>query len=155
MEPTEHEDIFFEPNEAQERTKASFWVRFRELPGSKTGESINLAMALQLTRDNRLNTWWTQAGFAEWFQDDLQWKVDLELLCYKIPGILTSILAHDNPKALAAQVNAIKLIIESAGKAQPKIKDVKLLDKDVAKMDMEQLKAFIKEGTKFLDKSKD
>lgn len=150
----EQQDITFHPSTQQMRVKAMFWSRFKEVPGHEA-TPVNLALIAQYTGDSRVHNWWALPGFKEWITESDTWKIDLELLLMEIPYALREILHNEGTKSMGPKVNAAKLIVEAANRMPAKVKEVKLLDRDVGKMDQAQLKAIIRKGLKMVGETPD
>jgi hypothetical protein len=137
----------FLPSPSQRAAKSRFWVRYdKALLGEP--ETLSLAAIARVVKDNRLDKWFSQSGFREWFLNQDEAKERLDYIWNLGLDRIEAILQNDesNPNA---QVNAFKQISILAGK-EPQ-KNQEFTDEDIQRMPKEKLKAYIeKHAVKFL-----
>lgn len=134
-------DLTYLPNPQQRRLKESFWVRWQENPVCDA-KDISLAMAQRLVGDSRLDKWWGQSGFKEWFRNQEEFRERASALAHLALDVIESVLIDQNSGA-AARVSAAKLAFELARKMPQKVEQVKYLDESINKMDKKQLEAYL------------
>jgi len=137
----------FKPTEYMMRTKALYWGKVKEMPGET---KCTLTQALNITNDDRLSEWWRDPEFVNWFGEEDTWKIEMEVLCMKLPFYLQQILDNEDPKAIPAKVQVAKLLAETTNKMPAKTKEIRYADAFINNMDKEQLKEFISKTTKQL-----
>lgn len=142
-------DLTYIPNPEQRKVKAAFWTRFMENPFCEP-KDIQKGDIYQLTSDNRLDRWWSQPGFKEWFRNQEEFRERVEALAMSVLDRLAVILASDDPKMSNAQVQASKLLLEVARKMPPKYQQDKYVDEKIGKMDKKELEAFVAERVHLL-----
>jgi hypothetical protein len=140
------------PSPPQRQAKSRFWARYDStLLGEP--ETLSLADIARVVKDNRLDKWWSEAGFKEWFLNrdeakerlDYIWNLGLD----SIEAIFMNPESNDN-----AKVNAFKQISSLAGKEPSK--NTEFTDADIQRMDKEKLKAYIeRQAPKFLPPAKE
>lgn len=134
-------ELTYLPSVPQRKLKSAFWSRFNENPLCDPSQ-ISLSIALRFVPDGRLEKWWQQVGFREWFCNHNEFRDRLEYLSHKILDSLEYVL--DDPKAQAsAKVNAAKLILEASRKMPSRTQKETMIDERVAQMDKKQLQEFI------------
>lgn len=134
-------ELTFLPTDGQKRAKSAFWSRFNENPLCDPTE-VSLSIVGQFINDGRVEKWWSQVGFREWFTNNNEFRDRLEYLSHKILDSLEYVL--DDPKAQAnAKVNAAKLILEASRKLPRQAPKVEYLDEQVASMNKKELEEFI------------
>lgn len=138
------EDLGFQPEPDHRRVKAAFWAKFYEDP-KMDRDRVTLAAVQQYLPDYRLRKWWSMPGFKEWFTNKDEWRQKQEYLVMLAQDEAERILLDRNANA-NAKVGLIKFLVESIGRASPKMKEVKMLDDAIHKMTPEQLEEFVKKG---------
>jgi len=109
-------------------------------------EDISLATAVEFTKERRLNAWWKQDGFQDWFKNRAEFRGEVEDLLMLSIKRLRSILNSDSEKMASAQISAAKLLFEAANKMPKNKENSKFSDEAVAKMNSEQLEEFLKKA---------
>lgn len=142
-------DLTYIPNAEQRKLKAAFWTRFRENPFCEARD-IQKADIFQLTSDGRIDRWWTQPGFKEWFRNQEEFRERIEALAMSVLDRLTVIMESDDPKLSNAQVQAAKLLMEIAGKMPPKYAKEQYHDDKIARMSKAELESFIQRNVRIL-----
>ena len=141
-------DLFYQPNNNQQRLKAKFWTRFTPGPFINDFSKLTLEMVMKVTNSPSLKAWWQQPGFKEWFLNKEDEKEKLRYLFDKSLDTLEQIL--DNPEAnVNAKVNAVKLLAEMTGNLSRKGAPEKFADQEIENMSESQLQAYLtKKGVK-------
>lgn len=134
-------DLTYVPNPQQRRVKEAFWVRHNENPLCEP-QDITCQMAIGVTGDTRLQRWWGQAGFPEWFRNQEEFRERAASLAHQALDTLQQILL-DGDAPPAARVQAAKLALEIARKMPSKQQEPQFLDDQISKMDKKQLKDFL------------
>lgn len=135
------EEVLFQPSAAQRAAKCKFWVRYDEMPLADIS-NVNVTMAMELSGNRTLATWWKKPGFQDWFLDKKEWAARIEYLALLSLEVAEDILNDDHAPA-AAKVNLIKAINELANKMPAKSKEIKLIDEQIANMNKQQLDEYI------------
>ena len=135
-------DITFLPNPEHRKVKAAFWASYADNPLADSGQ-ITLALAQQITSENRLKRWWSIPGFSDWFSNKDEFRQRLEYLANLGLDTIEEILL--DPEANAnARMNAAKLMLEAASKMPNKWNQEKFLDEQIQKMGARELEAWLK-----------
>jgi hypothetical protein len=142
------EEVLFIPSPAQKRVKAKLLARLEDNPVNEL-EHITCAAAVSITKDSKLHNYWSIPGFKEWFRDEDEFKINLNVAAQNALNVLNEICANPaNPPS--SRVSAAKIIIEQKSKIEPKIA-AKFLDEKLENMSPEQLEHTIQ---KLVDKGK-
>lgn len=143
------DDIIFDPNAEMRKLKATFWTIYGSNP-LMSRERVTQAAILEATSDTRIRSWWALPGFKEWFTNKDEWRQRQEYLAGLAQDVAEKILL--DPRANAnAKVALIKFLTESVGKAEARIREVKMLDAQVHEMTPDQLQEFLqKNGVKVI-----
>lgn len=72
-------ELVYVPTPEQRRVKAAFWRRFSESPVAIPGR-VDLGSAQVLLNDSRLDRWWKEPGFADWFRNASDFRERLDYL---------------------------------------------------------------------------
>lgn len=134
-------DLTYLPNPQQRRVKEAFWVRWNENPLCDPAD-VPLSEALRVTGDGRLERWWSQPGFKEWFRNQEEFRERASVLAQTALDTIEEILSNRDAQP-AARIAAAKLAMEIARKMPQKQAEPKYLDDSVGKMDKQQLEQFI------------
>lgn len=141
-------DLTYSPNHEQRKAKESFWVRFNENPLCEP-QDLTLSVVLSVLGDGRLDRWWSQAGFKEWFRNQEEFRERAASLAHLALDTLQSILINENAQP-SARVNAAKIAFEIARKMPQKQQDTKFLDEALQKMDRKQLEQYVSKNIHLL-----
>lgn len=142
-------DLTYMPNHEQRKVKSAFWMRFNENPICEA-DSVTLSIALSVVSDGRLDKWWTQAGFKEWFRNQEEFRERVESMAHLALDTLMMILVTDDPKAASARVSAAKLLLEVARKLPKAASEMTYKDDKISGMDRKQLDAYISRQMRLL-----
>lgn len=138
------EDLDFIPSKEQRQLKAAFWSSQMENPLIDPEEELSLEAVKRGCRDRRLNSWWKNKGFRDWFQNREEFRQRVEYVAQLALDTIEEVLM-DRDANPSARVNAAKLAIEVANKLPPrKIEKASYLDEEVNRMDEKELTEFIK-----------
>lgn len=145
--------VQFFPTPEQRDAKSSFWLSIQDNPIVDLGH-ITLAGIVQITGQQKIEKWWTQPGFREWFTNQEEFKMKLESASHQALDTLMEIMA--NPDAApAARVAAAKMVIEASGKNESR-KQAEMADKHIQQMSEQQLEAYLARHMKMVEaKSED
>jgi hypothetical protein len=106
---------FGRPTEAQVRVKARFWAKWAEQP-LVGGQTPSLATIQAITGSAAIKTWWSRAGFADWFLNTRVTDERLEYLMHLALSAAEDILLSDDPRTAGYRVSMIKTVAEMAGR---------------------------------------
>lgn len=140
------EDALYRPTAEEMAWKAKFWETSPTLSSELNSNDFARILGVQKVKQS-----YAKPGFKEWFlnRDDYKWRI--QYLFLRAMTALEEIVENNDPKAQSARVNAIKLLIEMAGK-NPKQEASSGMDeiaRQIGSMDKVQLDAFLeKEGAK-------
>lgn len=136
-------DITYIPNDQQRKLKSAFWTRFNENPICEP-QDVTVAIIQRVAQDGRLEKWWSQAGFKEWFRNQEEFRERVESMAHLALDTLMVILVTDDPKMSSARVNAAKLLLEMARKLPSRTESKeKYADEKISGMSKKQLDAYI------------
>lgn len=141
-------DLTYLPNPEQRRVKAAFWVRFNENPICEP-QNLTLMAVLQLVGDGRLERWWTQPGFKEWFRNQDEFRERAALLADEAIDTIRAIM-HNELAPPAARLTAAKLAMEISNRIPKKDQESRFLDDAIGRMDRKQLESFLSRNTHLL-----
>jgi hypothetical protein len=134
-------DIIFIPTPVQRRIKAAFWASWGDNP-IVDHKNLSLANVMGVVGDSRMQKWWTQPGFKEWFSNQEEFKQRVEYLVHTALDTLEHILVDETANS-SARVNAAKLLLEAADKMPRKYAKEKVLDEKINKMGKQELEAWL------------
>jgi hypothetical protein len=135
-------ELVFQPTTAQREVKAAFWAIHRENPISDV-RKVSLADALQITEDPRLSTWWSEAGFKEWFTDQDEFRKRLELAGdLAIEAIIDTL--KDKTAKHGERTKAAELALRIKDKVASDAKEDRYADEAISRMSKEELEVYIK-----------
>lgn len=134
-------DLSYLPNASQRTIKEAFWCRWNENPLCDP-KDITLSIALQIIGDGRLERWWSQPGFKEWFRNQEEFRERAASLAHLALDTIQSILINEDAQP-SARVNAAKLAMEIAAKMPKAQPAQKFLDDQISRMDKRQLEDFL------------
>lgn len=142
-------DLTYIPSPEQRRLKQAFWARFNDNPTCDPRQ-ITKSIVEAFAPDYRLDRWWPQAGFKEWFQNREEFREEVDSLVFLALDRLKRILISEDPKMASAQVNAAKLLMD-VGKKMPRVGPMeKFADEKIAAMNAKELEAYISKSMKLL-----
>jgi hypothetical protein len=141
-------ELTYLPIPEQRKAKSAFYARFNDNPVCEP-QDITQALAAKLAGDNRINKWWAQEGFKEWFRNRDEFRQRMEYLTNLAIDRLEAILIDPKSNS-AAQVSAAKLIMEVAKKMPSKQAVEQYLDEKIAQMNRQQLEEYISKSVKLL-----
>jgi hypothetical protein len=136
------ESLQFVPSEAMSRAKASLMAIISDNPVFNM-QDMSLDTAISFTKEKRLRQWWKQEGFVEWFKNGSEFKAEVEDLLMLSIRRLRSILNSDSERMAGAQINAAKLLFETANKI-PRAGQQKDQRDALDKMNSAEMEEFIK-----------
>lgn len=140
-------DLNYMPNWQQRRLKSAFWTRWRDNPlVDPTRLSLNAVQAV--VGDSRLDRWWREPGFKQWFTNQEEWREEAESLVFTALDTLRNIMTDDRAPA-AARVAASVKMLELARKMPSKADTVPAnqVEKKIAQMSKEELIEYIRANT--------
>lgn len=108
--------------------------------------NITPAIVKQLTGSSKVDGWWKEAGFKEWFTNTDEQRQRLEQLFETALDAAQDILINTDPKAQSARVQMVKIIAELAHKMpsrNPGAQQVNPLTAAIQGMDKAQLKVLL------------
>lgn len=135
-------ELIFQPTSSQREVKAAFWAVYRDNPISDI-RKISMADALQVTDDARLKSWWSTAGFKEWFTDQDEFRKRLELAGDLAVEALIGILQDPTAKG-SDRTKAAQLALQVRDKTLSEAKEDKYADEAISRMTEQELELFIK-----------
>ena len=138
----EETGALFQPNKQQRAIKARFWTIVSNSITAKNPRSMTTMEIAQTVRDNRVLNWWSVAGFKDWFLNNTEHIERLEYLFDLALTAAEEIFLSDDPKTANAKVNMAKVVAELAKKMPSRGGD-KFHDEKIAKMNKEELEAFL------------
>lgn len=145
-------DLVFLPTPMQRRVKAKFWTRFSESP--MTDGSVDLPMIQRFVTDKRLQYWWQEPGFKEWFRNEEEFKERVEYLANMALDVLEEVMSNGDARE-SSRIAAAKLMMDLGSKI-PKENVVQFADANINSMNEEQLREFLSKTTpKLVEKVED
>lgn len=145
------EELSFRPLPRDRELKAKFWVRASSDPLGLSDLALTRANAERLCQA-KLNEWNTP-GFQDWFFNKDEFRQKLEYSVALALDALNDVLVNTDPKVQGARVQAIKVAMDLAGKAQPKQTNIQVnnqIGAQIQQMDKKQLEAYITKSTGLL-----
>lgn len=141
----------FKPTGDQRKIKARFWAHVEASPFGPDVSKLGPEEIARKTKCSALSNWWKKPGFKDWFMNNNEHRERLEYLFDIALSAAEDVLLNTDPKAQSARVNMIKTISELASK-MPNKQHTVVLDRDIAKMDEQQLREYIaRHGTGVVD----
>jgi len=140
------DDMVFAPTDAQLRVKSAFWMRMRENP-TLDPDSVTAQDVAEVTRDSRVTSWWSTAGFRTWFLNSKSIEERMEYLLDRWVDSVYCILEDEDPKSFTAKINLGKLLVDITGRAPATRKEVKVLDTTIPNT-KEELEEFLRQSNK-------
>ena len=131
-------DLVYSPSTAQRKVKAKYWNRANAT--LFTDQGPELAQVQRIVRDKRLEKWWADPSFVNWFQNNEEFRDKMESNAQLAVEIIEQIML--NGEKDSDRLNAAKLSIEAANR-MPKRDVVQFADAKINQMDAKQLEAFI------------
>lgn len=147
--PEQFIELMFVPTEEMREVKAAFLAKAQDNPQIDM-DALSLAQVLKTVNHTKLTHWWKQDGFKEWFANSAEWRQKLEYAIDVGLDAVMEIFKCKDPKSFGAQVRALEVLARLANKEPARVKEVKVLDKDVQGMDQKQLDDFIKRNLHLL-----
>ena len=145
------DEIIFSPTPSQRRAKARYYTRSDGLLGNPANSSAQIVA--NVCQDPAIIKWWAVPGFREWFFNSEETKERLEYLFMLALDTAEAVLLDEGANA-NAKVQMIKVLAGLSGRDN-RDKE-KLLDEQIQKMDMKQLKEFIRtQAPKLLEAEKE
>lgn len=136
-------DLTYMPSHEQRKLKSAFWLRFNDNPVCEPGE-ISVSVIQRVASDSRLEKWWSQPGFKEWFRNQEEFRERVESMAHLALDTLMDILVTDDPRQTSSKVAAAKLLLEVGRKLPSKTQSTdKFIDQRIGEMDKKQLDAYI------------
>lgn len=138
------EDSLYRPTAEEMAWKAKFWETSPSLSIELNGNDFARIVGVQKIKQSC-----AKPGFNDWFlnRDDYKWRI--QYLFMRSVAALEEIIENNDPKAQSARVNAVKLLVELAGKTPKQLAATGMdeIAKQIGSMDKVQLDAFLeKEG---------
>lgn len=143
----------FNPTRAQSKAKATFHKRYESNPILGEMSALSRSQIQRLSGVVKMDAWFKQDGFEEWFFDNNYNKELLEsaveLGIHEVINILEapSDGERGSPKP-SDKIAALKLVLEYAGYNAAKETKVEYQDKEIANMDEENLDKMISQSLK-------
>jgi hypothetical protein len=140
-------EVVFYPSDAQIKCKSAFWAVY-----STDGLDVSnpsMAVALDVTNETRLPSWWGLPGFREWFLNKEEYRQKLDYLMHIGFDALERVLRTSQSDT--AIVSAMKLLI-AANDKMPKQGNVKYADEWVAGLSDQQLEEYINKNLRLVGK---
>lgn len=135
------EAVIYTPNPSAKKLKAKFWSRYNPGLMDRT-DSLPMAEVLEVTKDPRVKSLWTQPGFKDWFLNKDENRERLEYLFTLALDAAEDILVNPEIQP-GARVNMIKVLGELANKFPSRYQQEKFTDDEINKMSELQLKAWL------------
>jgi hypothetical protein len=134
--------VQFHPTPEQRDAKSAFWLAVQSNPVVDLAH-ITMAGIIHMTGQSKVEKWWSQPGFQEWFTNREEFRMKLESATHMAIGVLMEIMGNPDANA-AARVAAAKMVIEAAGKNEGKQRaEPEVSDKRIQGMSEQQLEAYI------------
>lgn len=136
-------DLTYMPSHEQRKLKSAFWLRFNDNPVCEAGD-ISVSIIQRVASEDRLEKWWSQPGFKEWFRNQEEFRERVESMAHLALDTLMEVLVSDDPRLSSSKVAAAKLLLEVGRKLPSRnITPEKYIDQKVGEMDKKQLDAYI------------
>lgn len=143
------DELAYQPTDAQQKVKTAFWARVADSPTMDPQDTLSLASVRQFVSDRRLERWWKELGFKEWFQNRNEFQERVAYLEQKVLSRLEAML--DDPEAQdSAVVACAKIVLDLGKKVSPTNNTTDAFSKKIADMQPDQLEEFIRKNTKKL-----
>lgn len=142
-------DLTYIPSPEQRRLKQAFWTRFNDNPVCDIPD-ISKSIVGSIAPDHRLDRWWPQPGFKEWFCNKEEFREEVDSMVFLALDRLKRILISEDPKLASAQVNAAKLLMDVGRKLPSKTTQERYLDEKINQMDARQLEEYIAKSVRLL-----
>jgi hypothetical protein len=144
--------LVYSPSDEEMQAKAAFWGKAHQNPQINP-DNITLATVDSILADSRLKRWWGRPGFKEWFTNKDEWVQKLEYAIQVGVDRMIQLFSESDPKLASAQVRAFEVLARLANREPARVKEVKLLDRDIQDMDQKTLNEYIERNLKLLGKS--
>lgn len=143
------EKLVFVPDEAMKAVKAAFWSKAQDKPHINP-DDLTLVAVMYEVPDSRLREWWHLDGFRPWFSNKDEVRQRMEYLISLGLDAVEELMQSRDSKVAGAQVKALEMLCRLTNKEPPKVKEVKMLDKEVQDMSEAELEEFIRKNTKLI-----
>jgi hypothetical protein len=134
--------IGFVPNRAQRALKARFWTLLANSFNPRNPHEMTNMEIAKTVRDNRVLAWFGTPGFKDWFMNSTEHIERLEYLFDLALQAAEDVLLCDDPKAMSARVNMVRVIAELA-KKMPSRGQEQFQDEKISKMSKAELEDFL------------
>lgn len=139
---TVFEEVAFIPSRSHKEVKAKLLARLEDNPITDI-DSITCSAVVSITKDSRINHWWTIPGFKEWFKDKDEFRVGLSVAANNALAVLEEVAQNDLAPP-SSRVAAAKILLEQHAKLAPKTSE-EFADERLAKLSEGKLDAIIKQ----------
>ena len=134
------DEIVYLPTHNEKSCKAEFWVKWNDGPTRST-DKISVTAVAQVLGRQTVNKSWSKPGFKEWFLNKDEFRIKVEQLSMMAVGELQSLMADEKSDV---RLKAATKVLELANKFTPKKQEVIVADAAIQKMDIPELKEFIR-----------
>jgi len=134
--------VGFVPNRAQRAIKARFWTLLSNSFSPRNPHEMTNMEIAKTVRDNRVHAWFATPGFKDWFMNSTEHIERLEYLFDLALQAAEDVLLCDDPKAMSARVNMVRVIAELAKKMPSKGQE-QFQDEKISKMSKAELEDFL------------
>lgn len=140
----EETGLLFSPNRAHRAIRARFWAVVGSTIGHKSPFEMTAMEIARLVKDNRILNWLSIPVFKDWFMNSTEHIERLEYLFDIALSAAEDILLSDDPKAVTAKVQMIRVVAELARK-MPSKQPEQFADERISKMSKEELEKFLED----------
>lgn len=140
-------DIVYVPTDLERRCKAEFWVKWLDGPSRKT-DTLTAAAVAQVLGKQTLNQSWSKPGFKDWFLNGDSFRISVEQYCMEAVEITRQIMY--NSEKDSDKLKAARTFMELGKKFETSKKEIVVADAQIQKMDITELKDFIKQNRESL-----
>lgn len=148
------EKLVFIPDEEMRQCKACFWAKVQDKPHVNVDE-LTLVAVMYEVPDSRLREWWHIDGFKDWFTNKSEVMQRLEYIITLGLDAVQDLMGSRDSKVAGAQVKALEMCMRLTNREPAKVKEVKLIDKEVQDMTEAELDEFIAKNKKLLKQGQD
>lgn len=146
-------EVAFFPTTEMRNIKSRLILALEDNPITSI-EELTCANAVHLTREGKIQKWWTTPGFKEWLTNTEEFREKLETSKTEMVDLLRE-LAMDPALGERSRIQAAKILLETATKYESTKKEEQFADSQIQKMSEEQLKQYIEKQMKYLGKVSD